>query len=131
MRRCVRRVSHAKKGTKAMTDKTRKQYHRIAADGSVMTFMTVEYMLEEREIKQLEELLEQWRAYTAKDGTKPFEDWEIEDAFQSIMETGSKSTIQHHMKDSQYRFGMINVNQLCDREYTREPYTPYTPEGKK
>lgn len=114
-----------------MKNEARKKHHRITADESVMTFMTAEFMLDEREVKQLEELLEQWRTYKGKDGTQPFKDWEIEDVFQTIMEIGSKNTINRHMKDCQFRFGMINANQLCDGNFTREPYTTYTPEEGK
>lgn len=73
-----------------------------AADGSVMTYMTAEFMLDEREVKQLQELLEAWQQYKGNDGQQPFKDWKIEDVFQTVMEIGSKSTIQHHIKDNQF-----------------------------
>lgn len=114
-----------------MKNEARKKRHIIAADGSVMTFMTAEFMLDEREVKQLEELLGKWRAYKAKDGTQPFKDWEIEDVFQAIMETGGKHTINHHMKNCQFSFGMINANQLCNSNFIREPCTTYTQEEGK
>lgn len=37
--------------------------------------MTVEYILDDREIEALEELLGKWQQYKGKDGSQPFEDW--------------------------------------------------------
>ena len=48
--------------------------------------MTVEYILDDREIEALEELLGKWQQYKGKDGSQPFADWKLEDLFQAIMQ---------------------------------------------
>ena len=52
--------------------------------------MTVEYILDDREIEALEELLGKWQQYKGKDGSQPFEDWKLEDLFQAIMQYGCR-----------------------------------------
>lgn len=73
--------------------------------------MTVEYILDDREIEALEELLGKWQQYKGKDGSQPFEDWKLEDLFQAIMQYGCKYDISKHIKTDQYRHELIEV--LC------------------
>lgn len=75
--------------------------------------MTVEYILDDREIEALEELLGKWQQYKGKDGSQPFEDWKLEDLFQAIMQYGCKYDISKHIKTDQYRHELIEVEELC------------------
>lgn len=70
--------------------------------------MTVEYILDDREIEALEELLGKWQQYKGKDGSQPFEDWKLEDLFQAIMQYGCKYDISKHIKTDQYRHEASN-----------------------
>lgn len=93
--------------------------------------MTVEYILDDREIEALEELLEKWQQYKGKDGSQPFEDWKLEDLFQAIMQYGCKYDISKHIKTDQYRHELmptywehlvheytgLNVNEIEELEY--------------
>lgn len=72
--------------------------------------MTVEYILDDREIEALEELLGKWQQYKGKDGSQPFEDWKLEDLFQAIMQYGCKYDISKHIKTDQYRHELIMLN---------------------
>ena len=74
--------------------------------------MTVEYILDDREIEALEELLGKWQQYKGKDGSQPFEDWKLEDLFQAIMQYGCKYDISKHIKTDQYRHELIEVEEL-------------------
>jgi hypothetical protein len=74
--------------------------------------MTVEYILDDREIEALEELLGKWQQYKGKDGSQPFEDWKLEDLFQAIMQYGCKYDISKHIKTDQYRHELIKGKQL-------------------
>ena len=81
--------------------------------------MTVEYILDDREIEALEELLEKWQQYKGKDGSQPFEDWKLEDLFQAIMQYGCKYDISKHIKTDQYRHELIEVEELCSSDQFR------------
>lgn len=81
--------------------------------------MTVEYILDDREIEALEELLEKWQQYKGKDGSQPFEDWKLEDLFQAIMQYGCKYDISKHIKTDQYRHELIEVEELCSSDLFR------------
>lgn len=78
--------------------------------------MTVEYILDDREIEALEELLGKWQQYKGKDGSQPFEDWKLEDLFQTIMQYGCKYDISKHIKTDQYRHELIEVEELCSSD---------------
>lgn len=81
--------------------------------------MTVEYILDDREIEALEELLGKWQQYKGKDGSQPFEDWKLEDLFQAIMQYGCKYDISKHIKTDQYRHELIEVEELCSSDSFR------------
>lgn len=81
--------------------------------------MTVEYILDDREIEALEELLGKWQQYKGKDGSQPFEDWKLEDLFQAIMQYGCKYDISKHIKTDQYRHELIMKNALLYRKCTK------------
>lgn len=81
--------------------------------------MTVEYILDDREIEALEELLGKWQQYKGKDGSQPFEDWKLEDLFQAIMQYGCKYDISKHIKTDQYRHELIEVEELCSSDSLR------------
>lgn len=81
--------------------------------------MTVEYILDDREIEALEELLGKWQQYKGKDGSQPFEDWKLEDLFQAIMQYGCKYDISKHIKTDQYRHELIEVEELCSSDQFR------------
>lgn len=78
--------------------------------------MTVEYILDDREIEALEELLGKWQQYKGKDGSQPFADWKLEDLFQAIMQYGCKYDISKHIKTDQYRHELIEVEELCSND---------------
>lgn len=78
--------------------------------------VSVEYMLNEREIEALEELKEHWQQYEGKDGKKPFSDWTAERVFQALMEIGCKHSISKKIKEGQFQQGLITVEELCSDE---------------
>ena len=82
-----------------------------------MTQYTVKYDLTEREEAALLELLPCYQQYIAKDGSRPFEDYTLEDVFQSIMYIGSRRTIWEHIKEGQAMNKLISIDQLLDRQY--------------
>lgn len=77
--------------------------------------MTVEYILDDREIEALEELLGKWQQYKGKYGSQPFEDWKLEDLFQAIMQYGCKYDISKHIKTDQYRHELIEVSEIAEK----------------
>lgn len=81
-----------------------------------MTQYTVKYDLTEKE-EALRELLPHYRQYIAKDGSRPFENYTLEDAFQSLMYIGSRHTIWRHIKEEQFRQNLIDIDQLIDDKY--------------
>ena len=58
-----------------------------------MRKITVNYLVTDDEEKRLEALLPLWQRYPGADGDYPFNDWTVEEMFQTIMEFGSKFTI--------------------------------------
>lgn len=70
--------------------------------------MKVEFLLDEREVKALEELLEEYQNIEMEDHSKPFKDWTIEKVFQAVMEPGSQKCISDKLQESQLRMNMID-----------------------
>jgi len=70
-------------------------------------YVTVEYQLDPRQQKALEELLPYFLDYPGTDGSRPFQNWTIENLFQTIMLTGSKFVIADKIQDMQIREGLI------------------------
>lgn len=79
--------------------------------------LTVEYMLDKREVEALEELKEHWQQYTSEDGGKPFAGWTLEKVFQVIMEVGCKYDISRRIKEDQFKKNLITVEELCNRDF--------------
>lgn len=97
-----------------------------------MTQYTVKYDLTEREEEALRELLPCYQQYIAKDGSRPFEDYTLEDVFQSIMYIGSRRTIWEHIKEGQAMNKLISIDQLLDRQYlTIAERNTHTEEGSE
>ena len=97
-----------------------------------MTQYTVKYDLEEREEAALRELLPCYQQYIAKDSSRPFEDYTLEDVFQSIMYIGSRRTIWEHIKEGQAMNKLISIDQLLDRQYlTIAERNAHTDEGSE
>lgn len=86
------------------------QQHTI--NGVIYTEMTVTFTLYEDEIKRLERLLAFWQQYESPDGTYPFKDWDIEKLFQTLMETGSRHTINQKIKEDEWRKNLITYDQM-------------------
>lgn len=70
-----------------------------------MIQLTVTYMINEQQVRQLENLLPHWRNYVNNDGKRPFADWTIGQLFESVMTTGCWSDIDRRIADEQYRQG--------------------------
>ena len=70
--------------------------------------MKVEFLLDEREVKALEELLEEYQKFEAEDHSRPFKKWTIEKVFQAVMEPGSKKIISDKIQESQLMMNMID-----------------------
>ena len=77
------------------------------AEAGKHRYMQVEYLLEEREVKALEELLAAYQKYEMEDGSKPFKEWTVEKVFQTIMETGSSFVISDKIQSAQAQMGLI------------------------
>lgn len=112
-------------------NKEKEMHHKITTDGKVYTFLKAEFMLDELEMQQIEELTKAFQQYKSEDGKRPFVDWTEEKVFQTIMETGSKWTLIHHIKNAQFAYKMISAEQLIDKDFQRIPYTPYSQEEVK
>lgn len=82
-----------------------------------MTQYTVKYDLTEREEEALREILPCYQQYIAKDGSRPFENYTLEDVFQSLMYIGSRRTIWEHIKEGQAMNKLISIDQLLDNQY--------------
>lgn len=82
-----------------------------------MTQYTVKYDLTEKEETALRELLLNYQQYIAKDGSRPFENYTLEDVFQLLMYIGSRHTIWSHIKEEQFRQNLIGTDQLIDNQY--------------
>ncbi len=83
-------------------------------------YLTVQYMLGEREQAALEELLPYWQQYEGNDGSFPFKDWTITNLFQSVMEIGCKFMIHKQLVNEQFRQGLIDVGQLTEEFKTMQ-----------
>lgn len=81
-----------------------------------MPELTFKYLATEREVEALEELLVIWREHESSDGTFPFKDWDLEKVFQAIMAGGSKYFVSKQIKDDQFRNGLIDIEELTNRE---------------
>ena len=62
------------------------------------TELTVTYLLDEQQMKKLEELTEMYRRYKSEDGRRPLKGWTAENAFRSIMRTGCAHEIQEKIE---------------------------------
>lgn len=83
-----------------------------------MKKIAIELEINDQQEAALLELLEKWQGYTSqKDGSKPFADWTLEKVFQTILECGSTHTIWHHIKEDQFRWGLITSSELIDNKY--------------
>lgn len=82
-----------------------------------MTQYTVKYDLTEKEEAALRELLPNYQQYISAGGSRPFENYTLEDVFQSLMYIGSRHTIWRHIKEEQYRQNLISTDQLIDNQY--------------
>ena len=97
-----------------------------------MTQYTVKYDLTEREEEALREILPCYQQYIAKDGSRPFENYTLEDAFQSLMYIGSRRTIWSHIKEGQAMNKLISIDQLLDNQYlTIAERNAHTDEGSE
>lgn len=65
--------------------------------------ISVRYLLNEDEQKRLAALLPEWQAYAGGDNSFPFKDWTIKELFQSMMEMGSKYSIDKKLKFEEER----------------------------
>lgn len=75
--------------------------------------IAVEFDLTQHHVDAIDELLEKYRKYESKkDGSRPFADWTLEEAFRTIMEVGSYHDIDKHIANMQYCMGMISADQL-------------------
>lgn len=77
--------------------------------------LSVTYMLDERQQKALEELLPKWQQYEDKAGEKPFADITLPEMFNNIMTIGDKYDISTHIKNEQYRQGIIDSSELIGK----------------
>lgn len=68
---------------------------------------TVNYLLDEREQKALEELLPYFQNCVTKDGKKIFEKWTVENVFDSIMTQGCHAYIAQRIQYTQLMQGLI------------------------
>lgn len=82
-----------------------------------MTQYTVKYDLTEKEEAALRELLPNYQQYISTGGSRPFENYTLEDVFQSLMYIGSRHTIWRHIKEEQFRQNLIDIDQLIDDKY--------------
>ena len=82
-----------------------------------MTRYTVKYDLTEKEEAALRELLPNYQQYISAGGNRPFENYTLEDVFQSLMYIGSRHTIWRHIKEEQFRQNLIDIDQLIDDKY--------------
>lgn len=78
--------------------------------------VAVEFTINERQQKALEELLPYWQQYTGEDGDNPFKDWTIDDLFNIMMQTGISKVISAKIKEHQFRQGMIDSEELINGE---------------
>ena len=63
-----------------------------------MTQYTVKYDLTEKEEAALRELLPNYQQYISAGGSRPFENYTLEDVFQSLMYIGSRHTIWRQIR---------------------------------
>lgn len=82
-----------------------------------MKEISVKFRISEQQEEALLELLPYWRQYKNEtDGSTPFAEMTIEKLFEPIMTVGSTHTIWKHIKEEQFRQGMIKVEELIDYE---------------
>ena len=97
-----------------------------------MTQYTVKYDLTEKEEAALRELLPNYQQYISAGGNRPFENYTLEDVFQSLMYIGSRHTIWRHIKEEQFRQNLIGTDQLIDDQYlTIAERNAHTDEGSE
>ena len=97
-----------------------------------MTQYTVKYDLTEKEEAALRELLPNYQQYISAGGSRPFENYTLEDVFQSLMYIGSRHTIWRHIKEEQFRQNLIGTDQLIDDQYlTIAERNAHTDEGSE
>jgi hypothetical protein len=97
-----------------------------------MTQYTVKYDLTEKEEAALRELLPNYRQYISAGGRRPFENYTLEDVFQSLMYIGSRHTIWRQIKEEQFRQNLIDIDQLIDDKYlTIAERNAHTDEGSE
>lgn len=94
--------------------------------------ITIKFDVNEDQMKALKELLPEWQQYTAKDGTKPFEDYTEEKLLEVILYQGSLHMIWRRIKQEQYRQGKITVDEMLDDlELTAEQREEARQQAKK
>lgn len=97
-----------------------------------MTQYTVKYDLTEKEEAALRELLSNYQQYISAGGSRPFENYTLEDVFQSLMYIGSRHTIWRQIKEEQFRQNLIDIDQLIDDKYlTIAERNAHTDEGSE
>lgn len=97
-----------------------------------MTQYTVKYDLTEKEEAALRELLPNYQQYISAGGRRPFENYTLEDVFQSLMYIGSRHTIWRQIKEEQFRQNLIDIDQLIDDKYlTIAERNAHTDEGSE
>ena len=97
-----------------------------------MTQYTVKYDLTEKEEAALRELLPNYQQYISAGGSRPFENYTLEDVFQSLMYIGSRHTIWRQIKEEQFRQNLIDIDQLIDDKYlTIAERNAHTDEGSE
>jgi hypothetical protein len=82
-----------------------------------MKELTVTLQIDEHKEAALEEIRRVFQEYTAEDGTHPFEEWSLEETFQSVMHTGSNHMIWERIKNAQVNLHMIDFDELVDGKY--------------
>lgn len=61
----------------------------------------VELTIYDYQMEKLEKLLPHWQEHVNKDGSKPFEDWTVEDLFKTIVQIGSIRMIDKKIEDEE------------------------------
>ncbi len=79
--------------------------------------VNVKILIEERELKAIEELLPSWQQYESKeDGTHPFEKWTAENLLQHLLDSRSKNYISECIKSQQLVQGKITIDEFLNRK---------------
>lgn len=80
-------------------------------------YVTVEYMIDPRQQKALEELLPCFQNYSGTEGSRPFQNWTIDDVFKSIMLNGSKFVIADKIQNMQIMQGLIKWEDKVENDF--------------